>query len=369
MKKILILIGTRPEAIKLAPLIKAFEREKTLFSLRVCATGQHLEMADQVFDFFKIKIDSRLNTLKPGQSLSSLTSTLLLAITEEIKNFNADIVIVQGDTATAFTGALAAFYSGCQIGHVEAGLRTFQNRDPFPEEMNRKLISQMADWHFTPTQKAKLNLLNEGLPEEKITVTGNTGIDALHWGLEEIESRAIEEVNLVSQLIPAGEAAFILATVHRRENQGAKLENICEALKWIAEKENRIIVLPVHPNPNISTIIKQQLSCIKNIILTKPLPYPGFLWLMKNCSLIITDSGGIQEEATSIGKQTVLVRETTERTEAVEGGIVIQAGTETMEIVKKTKSLLDKNLQVQGKSIFGDGHAAEKIVDVMKQQL
>ncbi len=367
MKKLLFIVGTRPEAIKLAPLIKAFLEEKASFSLRVCATGQHTNLVYDVFDFFGISEYITLNTMVPGQSLNELTSGLFKALGEEIMDFNPDIVVVQGDTNSAVAGALAGFYHGCKVVHVEAGLRTYDNRSPFPEEMNRKLIGQIADWHFAPTHRARTNLLEEGVLRNKIITTGNTIIDALNYGIEKITREQCEEVEKAQKALSDPEKPFLLATIHRRENQGEPIIRICAALREIAEKSGLQIIVPVHPNKTSAKIIKGELSGTQGIKLIDPVPYPGFLWLMQNCALILTDSGGIQEEASGIGKHVILLREKTERTEAVTGGFVYKAGSNVELIVKLSLELLEKKRDPIQKAVFGKGDASKKILDFLKE--
>lgn len=366
MKKLLFIVGTRPEAIKLAPLIKAFLQEKTSFSLRVCATGQHTNLVFDVFDFFDISDYNTLNTMVPGQSLISLTSGLFKALEKELIDFDPDVVIVQGDTNSAFAGALAGFYHGAKIVHVEAGLRTYDNRSPFPEEMNRKLIGQIADWHFAPTQRARANLLEEGILQNKIITTGNTIIDALNFGIDKITNDQCLEVEEVQSILSNPQNPFLLATIHRRENQGEPIVKICSALRQIAERSGLEIIVPVHPNKTFGAIIEEELSGINGIKLIDPVPYPGFLWLMQHCSLILTDSGGIQEEASGIGKHVILLRDNTERGEAVTGGFVYKAGSNVELIVKLSLELLEKKSDPVQKAVFGKGDAAKKILDFFK---
>lgn len=343
--------------------------EKESFQIRVCTSGQHIEMVNQVLSFFEIKADSRLETMKEGQSLTALSTFLLREIETELIHFDPDVVVVQGDTHTALAGAMAGFYHGAKICHVEAGLRTFQNRDPFPEEMNRKLISQLADWHFAPTTRARANLLHEGIPEKKIVLTGNTIIDALNKGMHKIEKKQYPSVEKVQKLLSPSTRPFILATVHRRENQGEKLAKICQAFREVVETFGVSLIIPVHPNPEIAGPIRSILGATPNIFLMDPVPYPGFLWLMKNCRLILTDSGGIQEEATAIGKNVILLRETSERNEAIESGFVFKAGTDVEKIVRLTGTLLEKQNIPGIKNIFGSGDAAIQIVTFLKKQL
>ncbi|KAA3632576.1 MAG: UDP-N-acetylglucosamine 2-epimerase (non-hydrolyzing) [Bacteroidetes bacterium] len=302
----------------------------------------------------------------PGQSLNDLTSGLFKALGKELMDFDPDIVLVQGDTNSAFAGALAGFYHGCKIVHVEAGLRTYDNRSPFPEEMNRKLIGQIADWHFAPTHRARTNLLEEGIFRDKIITTGNTIIDALNYGLEKITTEQCEEVEKVQKILAEPKQPFLLATIHRRENQGEPIIKICSALREIAKRSGLQIIVPVHPNKTFAAIIEAELSGIPGIKLIDPVPYPGFLWLMQNCSLILTDSGGIQEEASGIGKHVILLRENTERAEAVTGGFVYKAGSNVDLIVKLSLELLEKKSDPVQKAVFGKGDASKKILEFFK---
>lgn len=368
MKKIFFIVGTRPEAIKLAPLIKVFEEEKDSFSLRVCATGQHTNMVTDVFDFFGIEDFRLLDTMKPGQSLNSLFAVLVRSIEKELLEFNPDLVIVQGDTHSALSGALSGFYAGAKVAHVEAGLRTFDNRSPFPEEMNRKLIGQVADWHFAPTRRAKAHLIDEGIQVGNILLSGNTIIDALNIGLEKIEQETFSSVNVAKGKLSDPQKPFLLITLHRRENQGPPAERICKAIIQIANTVDIEIIIPVHPNKDISTTIRALLSNHPQIKLIDPVPYPGFLWLMKHCSLILTDSGGIQEEASVIGKNVILLRENTERAEAVTGGFVYKAGSDAEKIVNLTLGFLAKSRNPVKKEIFGKGDASRKIINFIRHQ-
>ncbi len=362
----MFIVGTRPEAIKLAPLIKAFYKEKQDFRLRVCATGQHTDMVEEVFDFFEIKNYTILKTMVPGQSLNALSAQLLNAISKELEAFKPDIVFVQGDTNSSLAGALASFYFGTKIAHVEAGLRTFNNRNPFPEEMNRKLIGQIADWHFAPTQRARLNLIEEGIGPKRILLSGNTIIDALEIGLESIKDETYPSVERIKTILSEENKPFLLVTVHRRENKGKPVERICQALLNIAESCNVEIVMPVHPNQEISATIRTLLSHNPAIKLIDPVPYPGFLWLMKNCAFMLSDSGGIQEEASGIGKNVILLRENTERNEAISGGFVYKAGSDIDKIVRLATGFLNNQKDPVKKEIFGQGDASKKIVSFIK---
>jgi len=368
-KKILLIFGTRPEAIKMAPLVKEFKKNTELFDTRVCVTAQHREMLDQVLNFFEIKPDYDLDLMKPGQNLYVLTATIIESLKPILEEFTPDYVFVHGDTTTTMAGSIASFYSGAKVCHVEAGLRTNNKLSPFPEEINRQITGRICDYHFAPTTKSQENLLNENIPQENILVTGNTVIDAL------IES-SIRVVNLVNEdVIELKNSVnfnnrIILVTGHRRENHGQGFINICAALKEIAlENPNVEIVYPVHLNPNVLKPVNEFLCDIKNIHLVKPLSYPSFVWLMNQSYLIITDSGGIQEEAPSLGKPVLVMRDTTERPEAVEAGTVILVGTDTHKIIKETQELLDDSLKYKFMSSlhnpYGDGKACKRILDFL----
>lgn len=365
-RKFLTIFGTRPEAIKLAPLILK-KKEQFPFDILVCITGQHNEMLRQVLEFFKITPDYNINIMKYNQSLFDITIETLKGLEEILSNENPDLVIVQGDATSAFIGALASFYFKIPIAHVEAGLRSSNKYSPFPEEINRVLISHLADYHFSPTLKAKENLLKEGINPEKIFVVGNTVIDALYITLEIIKtqesyfSKNFQYINL--------ERPLILVTCHRRESFGNPLIEICKALKEIAEWNNVEIVYPVHLNPNVRKIAIDILNGHPNIHLIPPLDYPHFIWLMKHSYFIITDSGGIQEEAPSLGKPILVVREVTERLEGMESGNCKVIGTNRTRIVEETKLLLEDHKEYEKMSKvnnpYGDGKASERILNIL----
>ncbi len=362
--KILILFGTRPEAIKMAPVVQALNQSSRL-KVKICVTAQHREMLDQVLDFFDIKPDYDLNLMKPNQNLYELSSKILLQLKTVLEDYQPDYVLVHGDTTTTFVGALAAFYNNIRIGHVEAGLRTYNKRAPFPEEINRQLTGRLADIHFAPTPTAKHNLLSEGIKKEQILVTGNTVIDALFQALEKLKSYSDDEIERLKKIIQP-DKKLILVTGHRRENFGLGFENITAALKKLAlDNPNVQIIYPVHLNPNVQEPVKRILEGIDNIHLISPLKYPAFVWLMHKSFMIITDSGGIQEEAPALGKPVLVMRDTTERPEAVEAGTVALVGTDPVKIIEKTKEILSEDeLYVQMKKAhnpYGDGKAAERI--------
>ncbi len=367
MKKNLIIFGTRPEAIKMAPLIIEFYKKKNYFETKVCVTGQHREMLDQVLSFFKIKPDYDLNLMRPNQSLYSLTIDILNGLKSIFDDFKPDYVYVHGDTTTSMVSSLAAFYSGAKVCHIEAGLRTHNKYSPFPEELNRQITGRIADIHFAPTIQSKLNLLKENINESSIVVTGNTVIDALLESsarINTIENSEIENLKTIVNPLKK----LILVTGHRRENHGQGFINICEALKKIAlDNDNVQIIYPVHLNPNVTKPVYQILSGVNSIHLIDPIAYPAFVWLMNQSYLIITDSGGVQEEAPSIGKPVLVMRDTTERPEAIEAGTVILVGTDNKKIVKECNDLLLNSERYQKMSAshnpYGDGNACKRIVE------
>ncbi len=368
-KKILIVFGTRPEAIKMAPLIKEFNKFPKFFETKVCVTAQHRSMLDQVLSFFEIRPDYDLNLMTPGQDLHGLTALVITSMKPVLEDFRPDYVFVQGDTTTTAATALASFYLGMKVCHVEAGLRTYNKRSPFPEEMNRQITSLIADYHFAPTVAAQSHLLQEKIRQETILVTGNTVVDALLWALERIDTVSDPDIEHLKALTKT-EQKIILVTSHRRENFGSGIENICRALKEIAQTEDMKIIYPVHLNPTVRSMVYDRLAGIPNIHLMDPLSYPAFVWLMKRCYLIITDSGGIQEEAPSIGKPVLVMRETTERTEALESGNVLLVGTYPEKIIGECKNLLNHSEMYQRMSgtanPFGSGQASGKIVKYMR---
>jgi len=374
MKKVLLVFGTRPEAIKMAPLVKAFEQETSIES-RVCVTAQHREMLDQVLDMFDIIPDYDLNLMKPGQDLYDITSNVLLGMKDVLSDFNPDIVLVHGDTTTTSATSLAAFYQKIKVGHVEAGLRTGNMYSPWPEEANRQITGILASYHFAPTTTSRDNLLIENKNEASILVTGNTVIDALFLALDKIENNAGLKLKTIeyidAQYKIDNEKKIILVTGHRRENFGQSFINICEALKTIALNNPDIdIVYPVHLNPNIQKPAIELLSNVSNIHLIEPLQYEAFLYIMSKSYFIITDSGGVQEEAPSLGKPVLVMRDTTERPEALEAGTVKLVGTNTGIIIKEAQKLLNNDLEYikmsKAHNPYGDGKACEKIVQFIK---
>ena len=367
MKKILIIFGTRPEAIKMAPLVKEFLKYPEQFNTKVCITAQHREMLDQVLDFFEIKADYDLDLMKPNQNLYSLTGDIINGLKPVLEDFKPNYVFVHGDTTTTMASSIAAYYSGAQVCHVEAGLRTHNKWSPFPEEMNRQITGRITDIHFAPTSVSQENLLSENIDKATILVTGNTVIDALLESVSKVDSIQDTEIENLKHLVDISKK-LLLVTGHRRENHGQGFINICKALKQIAEENpNAQIIYPVHLNPNVQKPVYELLGNVSNIHLIAPLSYPAFVWLMNKSLLIITDSGGVQEEAPSLGKPVLVMRDTTERPEAVDAGTVILVGTDTEMIVNETNKLLkDKELYNSMSSLhnpYGDGKACSRIVE------
>lgn len=368
-KKILIVFGTRPEAIKMAPLVHEFSKDQEGFDTRVCVTAQHREMLDQVLDFFEVRADYDLNLMKPGQNLYSLTADIITEMKTVMEDFNPDYVFVHGDTTTTMASSIAAFYNQSKVCHVEAGLRTNNKWSPFPEEINRQVAGRISDFHFAPTETSKLNLLKENIDENKIIVTGNTVIDALIKSIAKVDADPTAFVQEMSSKL--GDAPMILVTGHRRENHGQGFENICNALKEIAlKKPDHVIVYPVHLNPKVQEPVNRILKSVSNIHLIDPLAYQDFIWMMNRSKLIITDSGGVQEEAPSLGKPVLVMRDTTERPEAVDAGTVILVGTDPEKIISETMSLLEDEQKFKKMSElhnpYGDGNACARIVQTIK---
>ena len=374
MNKVMFVFGTRPEAIKMAPLIKAFKEEQ-IFEIRVCVTAQHRQMLDQVLDIFDIKPDYDLDIMKPSQDLFDVTANVLLGMRKVLTDFNPDIILVHGDTTTTSAASLAAFYHKIKVGHIEAGLRTGNIYSPWPEEANRQITSVLANYHFAPTITSQKNLLKENKDKESILVTGNTVIDALFIVLdkiekdEELKSKIVASIS--SQYNFKHDKKIILVTGHRRENFGDGLISICEALKTIAENNPDVdIVYPVHLNPNVQKPVRRMLSDAKNIYLIEPLSYENFIYMMSISYFIITDSGGVQEEAPSLGKPVLVMRDATERPEAVEAGTVKIVGTDSRVIIDESQKLLDNldeyNKMSRAHNPYGDGSASKKIVNFFK---
>ncbi len=376
MEKILLVFGTRPEAIKMAPLVKAFEKEQQTFNLRVCVTAQHREMLDQVLELFEIEPDYDLNIMKQGQDLYDVTSKVLLGMRDVLHDFKPDVVLVHGDTTTTISATLAAFYQKIPVGHVEAGLRTGDIYSPWPEEANRLLTTQIARYHFAPTLTNKENLLREHIPDANIIVTGNTVIDSLFMVVDKINSDKALRSSIDSQIASLGfsynnERKMVLVTGHRRENFGEGFLNICNGLKELAQKYSDVdFVYPVHLNPNVQKPVNAILTGINNVYLIEPLDYLPFVYLLNRCHLVLTDSGGVQEEAPSLGKPVLVMRDTTERPEALEAGTVMLVGTDKETIIKYVSLLLEDELKYKKMSYahnpYGDGTASMKIINYLK---
>lgn len=368
MKKISVIFGTRPEAIKLAPVILALKADKQ-FDCRVCVTAQHREMLDQVLEVFDIRPDVDLNLMQPNQTLAGLTAKAITAIDGYLAEKKPDMVIIQGDTTTVFCVALCAFYHKIPVGHVEAGLRTWDKYSPFPEEINRVLATHLSTLHFAPTNKSRDNLIKEGISPDKIFVTGNTVIDALYFALNKVKANPQVITELPKRIMENGQP-MVLITGHRRENFGEGFKNICKAIKTLAEKFSKVeFIYPVHLNPNVQEPVYSLLSKHKNIHLLEPLNYLPFVALMNRATIILTDSGGVQEEAPSLGKPVLVMREITERPEAVDAGTVKLVGTDPALICSEAENLLNSTDAYEAMSKahnpYGDGKAAERIIKLL----
>ncbi len=376
-KKIMLVFGTRPEAIKMAPLYHALKACPEQFETQVCVTAQHRQMLDQVLQVFKITPDIDLNLMKVGQDLYDVTASVLLGMRDVLRQQNLDALLVHGDTTTSLAAAMAGFYAGVPVGHVEAGLRTHDVYAPFPEEFNRQVASKVTRWHFAPTEFSQQNLLNEHVDEAQITVTGNTVIDALFWVLARIDSDAdkqAELTNFLNDRLPFAwqTERFVLITGHRRENFGDGFLQICQALKDLAARYPNVhLVYPVHLNPNVQQPVKSLLTDLPNVHLIEPLDYEPFVYLLKHSHIVLTDSGGIQEEAPSLGKPVLVMRDVTERPEAVDAGTVILVGANRERIVANVSELLDNDATYKRMSRahnpYGDGRACERIIDVLRR--
>lgn len=370
MKKILLVFGTRPEAIKMAPLVKAFQGDSENFNTKVCVTAQHREMLDQVLDFFDIVPDYDLDLMRPGQNLHSLTSLIIDETKTVFEEFQPDYLFVHGDTTTSTASALSAFYSGIEVCHIEAGLRTNNKLSPFPEELNRQITGRIADLHFAPTAASRENLLAENVSDKSIIVTGNTVIDALLESVEKVAGLNNDITQPINDFI-GDSSKVMLVTGHRRENHGDGFERICAALSHIAANEEDVkIIYPVHLNPKVQEPVNRHLADAKNVLLTQPLAYPEFIWLMNKSKIILTDSGGIQEEAPSLGKPVLVMRDTTERPEAVDAGTVILVGTNKEKIIEECRSLLNDvdrfDRMSELHNPYGDGQACERVIKHIK---
>ncbi len=373
MKKILSIFGTRPEAIKMAPVVKVLAQYPDKFDSRVCVTAQHREMLDQVLALFQIKPDWDLNIMKSGQNLTEVTCNVLHGLSPVLENFRPDVILVHGDTTTTMAASLAAYYQQISVGHVEAGLRTGNIYSPWPEEMNRKLTGSIARYHFAPTERARSNLLAEGIAGSSVYVTGNTVIDALLdvVALLSNDKQLIQDMSEQFSFLDNNKK-LVLVTGHRRENFGQGFEDVCQALRDIALNHQDVEILyPVHLNPNVQEPVTRILKGIDNVFLIKPQDYLPFVYLMNRAYLILTDSGGIQEEAPSIGKPVLVMRQTTERPEAVEAGTVKLVGTDCRVIIREVSALLmDQNYYKKmslAHNPYGDGQASRRIVEILSK--
>lgn len=376
MKKVMLVFGTRPETIKMAPLVHRLRAEPESFDVKVCVTAQHRYMMDQALKVFDIKPDIDLNVMRPCQDLFDVTSNVLLGMRDIFSQEKPDIVLVHGDTTSTLAAAVAGFYAGVPVGHVEAGLRTRNVYAPFPEEFNRQVASRVARWHFAPTDSSRFNLLSEGVCGETITVTGNTVIDALRWVLGRIDSerpRSQRIAGELNQVLPFAWQCerFVLITGHRRENFGDGFLQICEALRELAGRFPSVpFVYPVHLNPNVQQPVRALLGTLANVHLIEPLDYEPFVYLLKHCYLVLTDSGGIQEEAPSLGKPVLVMREVTERPEAVQAGTVELVGANRSRILESVSRLLQDEALYRKMACahnpYGDGKACERIAEVLR---
>jgi UDP-N-acetylglucosamine 2-epimerase (non-hydrolysing) len=369
-KKLLFVFGTRPEAIKMAPVIIEFLKEKDLFDIVVCSTGQHKEMLNQVINFFNIKLNYELKLMTKNQSLNDLSAKILSSLKKVLDKENPDYVFVHGDTTTTAFASIASFYNKIKICHIEAGLRTFNKYSPFPEEINRMITGRLADLHFAPTEKAAKNLISENVNKNSIFITGNTVIDALLIGIKITKNYKDPQIDQLKNVISKNNK-IVLVTGHRRENFGKGFENICSAILELSKDKNIDIIYPVHLNPNVKDIVYKMLSGSSNIHLIDPLNYPAFIWLMNRSYLILTDSGGVQEEAPTLGIPTLVMRNTTERPEGIKQGTAILVGTEKKKIISTTKKLLENKEFYkkfsQNINPYGDGKAAKRIVTFLKK--
>ena len=375
MKKILLVFGTRPEAIKMAPLVKALQKDTEQFETRVCVTAQHRQMLDQVLEVFGITPEYDLNIMAPNQDLYDITAKVLLGLREVLKDFRPDTVLVHGDTTTSMAASLAAFYMQIPVGHVEAGLRTYNMLSPWPEEMNRQVTDRICTYYFAPTEQSRANLLQENVDAKKIFITGNTVIDALLMAVDIISTTAGVKEKMAKELqekgYTVGDREYILVTGHRRENFGDGFLHICKAIKELAALHPEMdIVYPVHLNPNVQKPVYELLSGLSNVYLISPLDYLPFIYAMQHSTLLLTDSGGVQEEAPSLGKPVLVMRDTTERPEAVEAGTVKLVGTNAEAIVSNvTALLLDKEMykrMSETHNPYGDGQACERIIAALR---
>lgn len=384
MKTVMLVFGTRPEAIKMAPLVKEFQKYPDKFRTVVCVTGQHRQMLDQVLEIFDIKPEYDLNIMKQGQDLYDVTARVLTGMRDVLEEVKPDVVLVHGDTTTSTAAALAAFYKQIPVGHVEAGLRTHNIYSPWPEEMNRQITGRIAEYDFAPTPLSKENLLNENVSEDKISVTGNTVIDALYWVVDKMKNDSNLDKELQKSLKDAGYDVnrlgkgkkLVLITGHRRENFGEGFISMCKAIKALTEKYPEVdFVYPMHLNPNvrkpIHEVFGENLDGLSNMFFIEPLEYLSFVYLMEKSNIVLTDSGGIQEEAPGLGKPVLVMRDTTERPEALSAGTVKLVGTDYEKIVNEVSALLDdsKHYDAMSKAVnpYGDGHACKRIVEKLSE--
>ena len=381
MKKVLLVFGTRPEAIKMCPLVKEFQKHPETFETVVCVTGQHREMLDQVLQIFDVKPDYDLNIMKQGQDLYDVTARVLVGMRDILDTVKPDVVLVHGDTTTSMAAAMAAFYRQIPVGHVEAGLRTHNLYSPWPEEMNRQVTGRIAEYDFAPTPLSRQNLLNEGVSEEKITVTGNTVIDALHWVVENVMKKGYAPEDPLVASLPQDGRRMVLITGHRRENFGEGFISMCTAIRDLARKYPEVdFVYPMHLNPNVRKPIRQVFGDEipgqarndggKNLFFIEPLDYLDFVYLMSRSYIVLTDSGGIQEEAPGLGKPVLVMRDTTERPEALDAGTVRLVGTDYDKIMAEVSALLDdrEHYETMSHAVnpYGDGKACPRIVEKLK---
>jgi UDP-N-acetylglucosamine 2-epimerase (non-hydrolysing) len=370
-KKVMVVIGTRPEAIKLAPVVLELERHRSYFETRICVTGQHREMLDQMLQVFTLRPDYDLGVMKEGQDLAEVTSACLTGLNRVLQQERPDLVLVQGDTTTTLATSLAAYYQHIPVGHIEAGLRTGRKYDPFPEEINRRLTTHISDFHFAPTELARNNLLLEGISPENICVTGNTVIDALLL----TKARLANEPSLaIEGWGPIDGLRMVLVTAHRRESFGPPFRRICEAVRALAERRRDVlIVYPVHLNPNVQAPVREVLDGVPNVMLIPPLDYVSFVACMQRACILLTDSGGIQEEGPSLGKPVLVMREVSERPEAIAAGTACLTGTDPEVIVGTVSLLLDDPIRYKEMTSranpYGDGHAAERIVQFLVSRM
>ena len=381
MKRILLVFGTRPEAIKMCPLVKEFQKHPEEFETVVCVTGQHREMLDQVLQIFDVKPDYDLNIMKQGQDLYDVTARVLVGMRDILDTVKPDVVLVHGDTTTSMAAAMAAFYRQIPVGHVEAGLRTHNLYSPWPEEMNRQVTGRIAEYDFAPTPLSRQNLLDEGVSEEKITVTGNTVIDALHWVVENVMKKGYKPLDPLVASLPQDDRRMVLITGHRRENFGEGFISMCTAIRDLARKYPEVdFVYPMHLNPNVRKPIREVFGMEisqqarndkgRNLFFIEPLDYLDFVYLMSRSYIVLTDSGGIQEEAPGLGKPVLVMRDTTERPEALDAGTVRLVGTDYDKIVSEVSALLDDRNHYEAMSHavnpYGDGKACPRIVEKLK---